>query len=129
MAAPKSQKKELCDSVIANQVVNAPRKCRWDLEVKPGAVFRYGSTKYHCVYDEKKDQYDIEKVDEYDQQQFIKFENVDPSPPLKSGDIIMYGEDNWFCCYGAERIVPMLKYDRMYRKHSKGTKAFQFLIG
>ena len=79
MAASKGNQTALSDSVIAQQVVKAPRRCRWDLDVKPGAVFRYGTTKYHCVHNKKTDHYDIQKVDEFDQQQFIKFENVDPS--------------------------------------------------
>ena len=101
---------------------------RWDVKVKSGAVFRFGTRLFECVHNKKDARYDIELVDEFDQQKRIRFENVEIKPPLKSGDIIMYGDDNWFCCYGADLVVAMLKYDAIYEQKKNKNKGFQFLI-
>ena len=102
---------------------------RYDVELKDGSVFKWGDIKFECVYYKLKNQYTIQTVDEFDQQSWIRFENVDPQPPLQAGDILLYGEDNWWCCYGANRIVSMLKYGRLHINCDQDSKHFQFLIG
>ena len=102
---------------------------RWKLKLGTGYCFKYKNKLFECVKDHKTNKYDIEEVDPYDQQKFIRFENTTPDPPLKGGDILLFGDDNWFCVHGSSRIVSMLKYAAIYENNKHKTKGFQFLIG
>ena len=102
---------------------------RYDVVLQNASVFYYGDSRWECIYYQKEDRWNIEKVNPTDEQRPIRFVNVRPKPPLKPGDVLLYGEDNWFCCYGSSRIVSMLKYDAIYTEKVKKSKGFQFLIG
>ena len=54
--------------------------------------------------------------------------NVHCTVSTVSSDIFLFGEDNWFCVYGADKIVPMLKYAQIYEQSKNKNKGFQYLI-
>ncbi len=116
--------------IIAGQVAKAKRRARWDLDIKTGAVFRYGPRSFECKHNKKDNTYFIEKLpSKPDRQDWIKFCNVWPEPPLAPGDVLMYGDDNFFCCYGAYDIVSMTTYANKHTKAKKGHSGYQYLIG
>ena len=98
------------------------------MELGTGFVFKYGKKTFVCVERRKTKERIIEEYDPYDQQKWIRFENTYPKPPLKAGDVLLFGEDNWFCCHGSKRIVSTLKYSRIYEQSKSQKKGFQFLI-
>ncbi len=95
--------------------------------MRNGAIFEYGGRKFETVWNKKMDAYTIDRVSQDGVR--IKFVNVTPKPPLKAGDVILYGDDNWFCCYGAPEIVRMECYERIYQDRKQMAKGYNFLIG